>query len=175
MKKFVKPIGIVLLIVAISFCSFSCVQTESETKSTTNKHYAYGDIDTLPQFPTIEIETIDFDELTKEKTYMIKYTARLSYNNHVGNSWGYGLMYDDEYIENGCYIECNGMFKLCVTAYAFEKDEYNDYGSTDVTFDSLDIGEEQSKEVAVIVRENKGRYTGNTAQWIFVITAKRIT
>ena len=149
----------------------------SETKSIPKPYYAYYDVQP-PELPTVEtfqFETIDLSEWQKERSYIITYSARLESNNHVGDSWGYGLKYDDEYIESGSTIKHIGIFPLSVRAYATEFDDYNDYGSTYVTFRSLDVGEKQSKEVTVTVSENKGRYAGNTAQWGFYITVERIS
>ena len=179
MKKFFKTISIVSLCLALGLCLHSCVQKGSE--STSQKHYySYTDIQPPPKIPTFEFETFDLGiwekEREKEKTYMITYSALLSCNNNVGNSWGYGLKYGGEYIESGCYVACNGISRgIYVTAYAIEYDNYNDYGSTYVSFDSLNVGEKRSKEVAVTVRENRGRYSGNTAQWVFQITVERIS
>lgn len=179
MKKFFKTICIVVLCISSSLFSYSCVETGNETKSQKNQNYSYENIQPPPEMPIFEIYTFDFgkweSEWEKENTYMITYSAWLSYNNHVGDSWGYGLTYDGDYFESGSYIECAGMLQVYVTAFATEYDEYNDYGSAYVSFDSLDVGEEQTKEVTVTVSENRGRYTGNTAQWIFEITVKRIS
>ena len=160
---------------------------ESETKSTLRPYYSLDDIQPPPKIETFK--PVQWDHLIdpslqgtpityaeyNEHSYIITYSARLKSNNHVGDSWGYGVTYDGEYIPSGSVIEFKGTLPLTLKAYAKEFDSYTDYGSTRITVDSLDIGEKQKDEVTVTVRENKGRYSGNTAKWVFNITIERIS
>lgn len=177
MKKFIKPIGVVLLIAALNFGS--CSEAVIEPKSQTNTN-SYKEVQPPPEFKPLE--TIDFDQLRldlekifEEKTYVITYSAWIAYNNHVGNSWGYGLSYDGEYVESGSQITFDDVSSSLqnIKVYAVEYDSLNDYGSAYVSFDSLNVGEKQTKSVAVFVSENRGRYSGNTAKWNFEITVER--
>lgn len=117
----------------------------------------------------------DFNNTEKEPKFVVTYSARLSYNNHVGDSWSYGLSCNGEHIKSGAAVKSTTKSSLSVTAFAREQDTYSDYGSTTITFKSLDVGEKQSKEICVTVRENRGRYSGNTAKWKFTIIVERIS
>lgn len=176
MKRFFKLICIVVLCLALCSC-LSSGQTASKSTSTKKYNYSYEDIQPPKiEIITFEIETFDFEKWEGENTYMITYSARLSYNNHVGDSWGYGLEYNGDYVSSGSYVTCMKIAKgIAVTVYAVEYDNVSDYGSAYVTFDSIDVGKKKTKEVTVTVRENRGRYAGNTAQWIFEITVERIS
>ena len=172
--KFIN-ICVVILCLVLSLCLYSCEQSTSQ-----NKHNRpNADIKPPTGIPPAEAVTIapdKWEEWEQDKVYMITYSARLSYNNHVGNSWGYGLEYYGEYIESGSQVSCAKIAKgIIVTVYAIEYDNVTDYGQAYASFDSLDVGEKETKEVAVIVRENRGRYAGSTAQWIFEITVERIS
>lgn len=156
---------------------------ESEKESVTSSYHLYLDIQPPPKFETFEpvkltplpIVTSPSSAEYKEHSYIITYSARLKSNNHVGDSWRYGITYDGEFISSGSVIEFKEGFPLTIQAFAKEIDSYNDYGSARVTFESLAVGKKQSKEVIVTVRENRGRYAGNTAQWSFNITIERIS
>ena len=176
MKKFIQIICIIAFCISSSLFSYSCPESGNETNSPKKHNYLYEDIQPPPEIPTFEAHTINLDEWEGEKTYTITYSAWLAYNNHVGDYWGYGLEYNGVYIESGSCVACPKIQRgIYITAYAFESDEITDYGSAYVCFDSLDVGEEQTKEVTVTVRENRGRYSGNTAQWVFEITVKRLS
>ena len=172
MKRF-KNIYVILLCVILSLCA--CTQSGSESSTHTKNYPSYEYIQP-PELPTFEIETFDSEKWEGDSTYKITYSAWMDYNNSVGDSWGYGLKYDGEYIKSGSRVSCAKIARgITVTAYAVEYDNVTDYGSAYVTFDSIDVGEKKTKEVTVTVRENRGRYAGNTAQWIFKITVERIS
>lgn len=173
MQRNMKIRCLISLLASIALCLCSCSSPLDSAQDTTKQRPI---IDYEPPsftFVPHEIPDFNLDELYEDKTYTVSYTAYLSYNAHVGNSWGYGLKYDGEYIESGSSVVKSDIVNLSVTAYAVEFDEHNDYGSASVYFDSLDVGEKQTKEVTVTVRENRGRYSGNTAGWIFKITIER--
>ena len=173
MMKHFKIISLIILCVALSLCA--CTPNSNES-SPPKKDYPSYEYIQPPEFETFEVVTFDFEEWEGENTYLITYSAWLDYNNRVGNSWGYGLEYYGEYIESGSQVSCAKIAKgIIVTVYAIEYDNVTDYGQAYASFDSLDVGEKETKEVAVIVRENRGRYAGSTAQWIFEITVERIS
>ena len=162
--------GLIALLIVTALCLCCCSIPSSSTTKHPNIDYNPPKLE-FPEFETIVLP--DFDEFLGDATYTISYTARLSYNNHVGNSWGYGIEYFGERIESGISIEASKLMPLSFTAYATEFDSYNDHGYASVRFESFDIGETQTKEVTVTVRENRGRYSGNTAGWTFTITVER--
>lgn len=116
-----------------------------------------------------------FEQIESKHTYVITYSTDLKYNNSVGNEWRCGVRYNDEYISSSSKIViADSPTEIELVAFATELDDWNDYGTTYVTFDALKVGQHQTKWVTVIVRENEGRYTGNTAKWCFEITIERI-
>ena len=194
MKIFVKITCIVALCVALCLCSSACDGSGNETESQNDYsyypyYYQYQDIQPPPkiEIPEIPDYSLDFDQILggnndnstskwdSDSVFVITYYTSLSYNNSVGNEWGYGVKYNGKYVESGSRVAVSGNLLVDITAYAVEFDSYNDYGSKTVSFKPLSIGEKNSKEVTVTVRENNGRYTGNTAQWVFEITVERIS
>jgi hypothetical protein len=97
------------------------------------------------------------------------------YNNNVGNDWGGGVKFNGNYIPSGSTFSIQSIFAIQFSVYVTEYDSYNDYGSSTISFDHLNVGETQTKNVYVTVTENRGKYTGNTAKWCFTITIKRIS
>ena len=130
-----------------------------------------------PETPTLDfdIETFDWSDLFSEHTYVITYYTELEYNNSVGDEWRKGVIYNGEKITNSSRIVVDeSTTEIEIVAYATELDKWNDYGEALVTFDALEKGQKQTKWVTFIVREDEGRYAGNTAKWYFEITIERI-
>lgn len=176
MKKF--NISILYVCILLGFFVFvvymGATHPEGSSTSTTATKYIYSQ----PSIPTFTYKPFDYgtfdpNPIIVKGTYVITYSARLARNNSVGNQWGRGIKYNGEYIEPGTPIEILGN-KIMIVAAATEYDDCNDYGQTYVSFDSLGVGEKCTQEVSVVVRENRGRYSGNTAEWIFEITLERI-
>ena len=166
-----------IIILSVSLLFSSCFQQGGESsKKSTSPHY-YEPMPTPPKFEIPEIKDFPtFDPIiVEDKTYFVTYAAYLVSNNNVGHQWGYGAKYNGEYIKSGSYITKDGYTQFYLTVYAAEIDEYNDYGSTSVYFDSLEVGEKQTQGVYVTVRENRGKYSGHTAKWYFVVTVERIS
>jgi hypothetical protein len=122
-------------------------------------------------------ETIDLGILETKSSFIVTYYTDLEYNNYVGNEWQYGVRYNGEYIKSESkIILTDSPTEIELVAFATELDDWNDYGTNHVAFDTdtLKVGQKQTKWATVIVRENEGRYTGNTAKWYFEITIERI-
>lgn len=174
------------LAVALLFM-VSCSSSGSNSTSQ-NDPILYEDITPPPEFPDIDLDAMQdnldklgsglkdlWEEIESEHTYVITYTIDLKYNNSVGNEWKYGVRYNDEYIASESKIViADSPTEIELVAFAIELDEWNDYGTTFVTFDALEIGQSQTKWATVIVREDEGRFAGNTAKWYFEITVERI-
>lgn len=115
------------------------------------------------------------EPVEEEKAYIITYSATITSNNSVGDSWSYGVLFGESEIMSGSRVTAMLTEGLSLTAYACEYDDgSSDYGSRTVTFSDMKIGEEETLEVTVSVREDGGRYRGNRAEWKFEITCKRI-
>lgn len=104
--------------------------------------------------------------------------VQLVYNNSVGNDWSLGLEVNGERVQfsrwglpqtvwTGTVTEST---TLTITAIAVEDDKYPDIGRTSTTF-SVDCSSlpVQTATLEVLVREDRGRYAGNTALWRFQI------
>lgn len=183
MKRLLKITLSIALCVILIFCVSSCTQKNESSKGSNSfsiqPPYQYHPI-SEPDFDATldaldELQSKLNDIIESQHTYVITYYIDLEYNNSVGNEWKYGVIYNNEYIENSSKIVINDSpTEIELVAFATEFDDWNDYGTTRVTFDALKVGQKQTKQAAVIVRENQGRYTGNTAKLYFEITIERI-
>lgn len=93
--------------------------------------------------------------------------AQMVYNNHVGNEWAFGLSINEDTYRIG--VEVKVALKITtVVLIAQEQDKYPDTGSSEVVIDpgKLKRNVEYYKDVEILVIENRGRYSGNTAKWI---------
>jgi len=95
----------------------------------------------------------------------------LVYNNHVGNEWStYTEVEDQEITKNKNFEKIYEKKTITLKFYAkaVEDDTVPDIGST-TRYVDLDLQSTTSKIVTldVIVKENRGRYSGNTAKWRF--------
>lgn len=139
---------------------------KEESKIPNERPLNYLDID-FSSIPDVS----DIDTSYPSNSYKITYTATLTSNPHVGNSWSKGVQYDGEYINNNEVIQ---MSERSLTCIAIEQDSYNDVGTCVIEFDPLDIGEWVTYTADVSVRENRGRYSGNVAWWKFEVKIERV-
>jgi len=104
--------------------------------------------------------------------------VQLIYNNSVGNDWSLGLEVNGERVPvsrwrlpQTIWTETfDGDMSLTVTAIAVEEDKYPDIGRASATFAvSCPSVQDQTATLGVTVREDRGRYAGNTALWRFRI------
>ena len=104
--------------------------------------------------------------------------VQLIYNNSVGNDWSLGLSVNDRRVGFSRYRlpqtvwtgTFNGSTTLTVTAIAVEDDKYPDVGRAAATFTvGCPPSPTQTATLEVLVREDRGRYAGNTALWRFQI------
>lgn len=106
------------------------------------------------------------------KSVKVKVTlvsAELIENNSVGNEWAIGASVNGKELEEGSTVTLSmkpsGTLKLEVLAE--EQDKIPDYGSKGTTVKLSSFAKSTSKTLAVVVTENRGRYSGNTATWEF--------
>ena len=173
--KFLKIVVSLILMINVLLCSSACTQNGSSkvsNSSTISPSYKYPQLSPSPNWDALDGLQIQIESFP---TYVITYTTKLEYNNSVGSEWKCGVRYNGEYIASSNKIVItNSSTNIELVAFATELDEWDDNGTTLVTFDTLKVGEKQTKWATVIVRENEGRYTGNTAKWYFEITVERI-
>jgi hypothetical protein len=103
-------------------------------------------------------------------------SAKLIYNEHVGNSWYTGLDIDGKEVRRGKSAKYTlfSADQLSIECEACEDDTIPDEGIEYIEFsvNQLKMGKTTfSKDVIVI--ENRGRYSGNAACWRFTIVVTK--
>lgn len=174
MINFFKIVASIVLCVTFIFCSSSCARDDSGTGSNGSSIRPLQPLET-PSFDFDTVETRDWSELFSKHTYFVTYHMELEYNNSVGSEWEKGVRYNGEYVSSSSRIVVDdSLAEIELEVFATELDEWNDDGTTHVTFDALEVGQTQTKWATVVVIEDEGRYKGNTAEWYFEITIERI-
>jgi hypothetical protein len=96
-------------------------------------------------------------------------SAELVENNSVGNEWAIGASVNGKELEEGSSVTLNlkstGTLKL--EAIAEEQDKIPDYGDKSTNVKLSSFSKSTNKTLSVVVTENRGRYSGNTATWAF--------
>ncbi|ETT36539.1 hypothetical protein C161_08508 [Paenibacillus sp. FSL R5-192] len=96
-------------------------------------------------------------------------SAELVENNSVGNEWAIGASVNGKDLEEGSSVTLNlkstGTLKL--EAIAEEQDKIPDYGDKSANVKLSSFSKSTNKTLSVVVTENRGRYSGNTATWAF--------
>lgn len=106
------------------------------------------------------------------KTVKIKVTLvsiDLLENNHVGNEWYTAASINGKEIEEGSTITLNlkPTESIKLKAYVEEQDKIPDVGTEHTSVKVSSISKKVNKHLVVEVVENRGRYSGNTAEWKF--------
>ena len=173
MKDKASGIGCLVWFIIIVVCVlFGTLGGEKEEDKTVEKE---GDkipierpVNTSMDFDFDSIGSVSMPDVSYPRnSYKISYTATLVSNAHVGSSWSKGVQYDGEYIENDAVIQMSERSLKCV---AIEQDSYDDVGTCLIDFEPLSVGEWVTYTAEVVVRENRGRYSGNVARWEFEVT-----
>ncbi len=151
----------------------------------------YGTIELYKGIPEIELCDPDYiwivrappqgeSSLPSECTInVIVESVKLVYNNHVGNDWVWKLSVNDQPVSLALYAlpqtvwtgSLTNSTTLTVTATVIEEDKSPDIGRASATFNiSCDPpSSSQTSSLEVLVREDRGRYAGNTALWCLQI------
>lgn len=110
-------------------------------------------------------------EIPAQTVQIISEDPVLEYNNHVGNEWGFGMEVNSVIysIEDNILIPLNGKSKIRI--FVQEIDKYTEEVSQWLEIDasSLEYGKTYSKNLEFVIRENMGRYAGNTAKWVIQV------
>lgn len=112
------------------------------------------------------------------KTIKLKVTlvsVELVENNHVGNDW-YTIAYvNDKEIEEGSTVTLSlkSSDSIKLEAYAEEQDKIPDSNTSSSTIKVSSVTKTINKSIKVNVEENRGRYSGNTAQWKFTFKIQK--
>lgn len=112
------------------------------------------------------------------KTIKIKVTlvsVELVDNDHVGNEWYTTASVNGKTIEEGSTLTLTvkPSDTLKLKAYAEEQDKIPDKGTTNATLKVSNVKKSVSKELNVKVVENRGRYSGNEADWKFTFKIEK--
>lgn len=101
-------------------------------------------------------------------------SVRMVYNNHVGNEWFYGASVNEQSISKNKTLSfsVNDQESIVIKCTVQEQDKVSDYGNASKTIKPSEITEEKVIVLTPIVRENRGRYSGNTAKWEFKFRIK---
>lgn len=112
------------------------------------------------------------------KTVKIKVTlvsVEQTENNHVGNEWYTAAYVNGKEIEEGSTItltlKTSESIKL--KAYAEEQDKIPEDGTESLSIKASSVTKTIDKDLVVEVTENRGRYSGNTAEWKFSFKIKK--
>ena len=105
--------------------------------------------------------------------YRVTYDCYMTSNHSVGNDWYEDLLYKGDFVRSGSVLTLPESFSF--RCEITEHDASPDIGSKTVSFSNVEIGETQEKTVTIIVREDNGRYTGNTAVWEVTVTVERLS
>ena len=89
-------------------------------------------------------------------------SANLVRNNHVGNEWFWEAKANSKGQDRNDTVHLS-VKAVTLSATVVEQDKIPDVGRG-----SLRVTKSGEYELEVIVRENRGRYSGNTARWVFV-------
>ena len=120
--------------------------------------------------------TLFHTELIAQTLQIICEEPLLEYNDHVGNEWGFGVesnkvvhTFDDTIL-----LPFAGKSKI--RFFVQEIDTYTEEVSQWLEIDPsiLEYGKTYTKRLEFEVRENMGRYAGNTAKWVLQFRYQKI-
>ncbi len=97
-------------------------------------------------------------------TCCIEYEFTMQSNDQVGDEWDTAVVCNGEEIQSGETVRAYSNKTVMVTGIVTEEDTVPDGGSGVVVL-ATESGANGSTEI--IVRENRGRYSGNEAVWVF--------
>lgn len=112
------------------------------------------------------------------KTVKLKVTlvsVELVENDHVGNEWYTAASVNGKEIEEGSTVSLSlkSTESLKLKAYAEEQDKVPDSGSANASIKVSAVTKDIHKALKVKVTENRGRYSGNTAEWKFTFKVQK--
>jgi hypothetical protein len=112
------------------------------------------------------------------KTIKIKVTlvsVELIENNHVGNEWYATAYVNGKEIEEGTSVTLNlkSSESVKLKASAEEQDKIPDVGTSNSSIKVSSVTKTINKSLKVNVVENRGRYSGNSAEWKFTFKIQK--
>ena len=106
----------------------------------------------------------------------LSYSAKMTSNDHVGNSWSTYIEVGDATIKKrkSAKLEVDSTDTIKIYCSAIENDKIPDEGSATIEVPVKDLKKGKNTfKTTVIVTENRGRYSGNQAEWSFTVTVKK--
>ncbi len=110
------------------------------------------------------------------KKYQITCYTTLVYNHHVGNEWNCRAKIKGKTLRDGSSCTVSSGSPITIVSKVTENDKRPDTASSakHIKISNLSSGQTKKFSTKVTVRENSGRYSGNTAKWKFSYVIKRI-
>ncbi|SFB60051.1 hypothetical protein SAMN05216312_11673 [Cohnella sp. OV330] len=114
-----------------------------------------------------------------EKSVKIKVTVvsvKLVQNNHVGNEWLTAAKVNGKEVSAGSSVTLTlkASEAIHLDAYAEEQDKIPEDGEATASVKASSIAKTTNKALTVVVTENRGRYSGNTATWTFTYKLQKL-
>lgn len=108
------------------------------------------------------------------KQMKVYVSTRCIYNDSVGHDWGFGFYVNGNSIQNGSTISVVNDSTISTKVTVVENDNVPDYGTSTYSVRITDSFYDNGFTVThrVVVRENRGRYSGNTAEWEIIFSFK---
>ena len=112
-----------------------------------------------------------------QKFLVTIYDTILDYNNSVGNDWSITVYVNNTVVDSdGVILYTSEEDRIDIVAECTEWDSIPDIGenSSYVIIERSDFEYGFSVDVPVVITENRGRYSGNTAKWTITLNFKPI-
>ncbi len=107
-------------------------------------------------------EQVDVLEVATQGIYLIKTDLNMISNDSVGNNWVTSVLCDGRLFDGEEELVAELNSSVTVTARVAEQDDIPDCGGGSV---DLILKNGASAAKVITVQENRGRYSGNKAQW----------
>jgi len=147
-----KKILYLLFVFSLLFIT-SCNQYKADPLQATSVHF---------DLPVSSKQFSQAEVLNEIHTYKIEYDFILKSNDSVGNDWYSCVTYDGEQFKSGDTITATANSLVLLTATVTENDSVADSASQSLT---LRLSDGEKSTVKLVVTENRGAYSGNTAVW----------
>ena len=154
----------ILLGLFLLFVGCSSTISLSSSSSASQSSYSYSKIE-----PPSTTSMSSSSSAPSLRSYCITYSLTLQSNPSVGHDWGTTVTCNGNSIRSGEIITGAVGSYITIRANVTEYDSIPDRGSGSLRVRLMDG---VSDSVTISVKENRGRYAGNTAQWKFTCTIK---
>ncbi len=101
---------------------------------------------------------------------------QMIYNDHVGNEWAYGFQCNEKMYDWDKPFSIPLSMASSLSFILQEQDEYTDQASQLIPIDpaKMEFNKSYTKTLELIIKENRGRYAGNTAKWAVTVHMKKV-